>query len=162
MIYSNILRYIRTVEDVEEMSFTINTLLKSIFKTQEQSFEKTLYSISHKTSQKIRELLSQNKMNMDDRKGINDFLTGLKEQLNKLQAIKITLAFYPSEATLDLIFSWVLKNLGFGVILDIQEDKRLLGGAAINFNGRHKDFSLRKKLDEVFATKKQDITYEKL
>lgn len=158
MIYSDILRSIRTVDNVGQISFEIDTMLESVFKTQKKTFEKSLGSISTRTSQAITATLRKEKIDLENKTLIKDFLMGLKDQIRNLKSIEITLPFYPSEEMIENLFSWVLKNLGFGIILNIKEDREIIGGAIISFNGKYKDYSLKKKIDEAFATKKQEIT----
>lgn len=164
MIYSYILRYIETLDDAEKISFEIETLLDSVFKTETQAFEKSLKSVSAKTSDAIKGILAQNDIALDNRKGIKNFLLGLKDQLHNLKVIKITLAFEPSQRTITNIFSWILGNIGFGIVLDINYDKTIIGGAVIYFEGKYKDFSLKKRLDTTFKNRREEImdVYEKL
>lgn len=158
MIYYDILRSsITTLDQLEQISFEIDALLDSLYKTWKGSFEKSLDSISPETSQAIKATIKENKISLDNIGQLKELLTGLKEQIHKLKPIEITLAFSPPEAIIKNIFDWVIKNLGFGLILDIKIDKTILGGAIINFNGKYKDYSLKKRMDEIFAAKREEI-----
>lgn len=156
MIYSDLFRSIKTVDESEKFVDELNILLVRLFNTQEQSFEKALQSISIKTAENIKEVLLKNSQ-LDNKESIRNLLTELISEIQKLKPLKLSLGFGPSQDSIDRIFNWVLKNLGGGIILDIEEDSTILGGATIEFQGRYVDFSLRKNLDETFVNKREEI-----
>lgn len=156
MIYSDILRSIRTIGQVERLSYEIDVLLGSLFK--KHSFDQSLKSVSSVASDEIREALVKNNIKLSDRQTIKDYLVGLRDKIHNFKTIKIFLAFQPSEVTIDNIFTFVLKNFGFGFILDIKEDRTIFGGAIISFRGKYKDYSLRKAIEEAFVNKREEIT----
>ena len=78
----------------------------------------------------------------------------MKDLIKKFKVIKLTLAFDPTGKTIENIHEFVSENLGIGYILDIEVDENVLAGAAIMFNGKYKDFTLRKTLEEAFANNK--------
>ena len=156
MIYYDILKQVKTVDQAEDLNYEIDILLKSLFDTQNQAFEITLKSVSSNNVQMIKEALKNN-FDWDNKQSVKDFLNELKDKLQKFRILKLSLAFTPSEASIDNLFNWVLKNLGEGCILDIEEDKTILGGTIIEFGGKYRDFSLKKKLEETFASKKEEI-----
>ena len=69
----------------------------------------------------------------------------------------MSLAIDPTPETIDRLFDWVKKNLGEGIVLDIDKDESILGGAIISFDGIYNDLSLRKTLEGIFQTKKDEI-----
>jgi len=158
MIYSDILSNIKTVDQTNELGSEVDTLLDNLFKTENNAFEKTLNSISILTMQTLKEAFLKYNISFDDKTMIKEYLIGLKEQLQKLKILKLNLAFETSQNSIDNLFAWVLKNLGSGIILNINTDKSIIGGAIIEFNGRYKDLTLKKKLEEVFASKREEIT----
>ena len=153
MTYSDIFKYIKTVDEARQLANDIDAFLSSLFETQNQSLEKTLSSVGINTAKQLKEIM----LNLKGKDKINNFLIGLKVNLQKFKVLKLSLAFESSENSIDNIFSWVLKNLGDGIILDIKTDKSLLGGAIIEFNGKYKDYSLKKALEETFGNKREEI-----
>lgn len=158
MVYSDILSNIKTVDEANRFASEIDTLLDALFKTQGNAFEKALNSISIPNKQTLKEAFLKDNVSFEDKTMIKEYLIGLKERVQKLRVLKLSLGFAPSEDSIDKLFTWVLKNQGVGVILDIKEDKKIIGGAIIEFEGKYKDFSLKKKLEEVFASKREEIT----
>lgn len=160
MIYSDILNHVRTLADVEKLSYETNILIGGLFK--KTSFEKSLKSVSLVTSQQIKEALLKNNIKITDKRTIKDFLVGLREKIGNLKPLKIYLAFTPTQTIIDTVFSWVLRSLGFGYVLDIEENKEILGGAIITFGGKYKDYSLKKSIEEAFANKREEMEIRKL
>ncbi|OGH14546.1 MAG: hypothetical protein A2687_00820 [Candidatus Levybacteria bacterium RIFCSPHIGHO2_01_FULL_38_26] len=158
-MYSDILGSIKTVDQAREFGSEIDILIESLFKT-ENNFESYLNQISAHNARMIREASEKNSIDTKNQSMINDYLEGVKEELRKLKTIKITIAFEPSNKSIDLIFTWVSQNLGIGHILDISVEKSILGAAIIEYEGKYEDMSLKKKLDELFERRKEEI-YER-
>lgn len=157
MIYSDVLRWVKTTEHARDILSEIEILLDSLFKTDANTFEKALRSISILTSQTLKEAFQKDNISLDDKTTIKEYLVGLREQIQKLKTLKLTLAFESSEYTIDNLFNWISKNLLTGIILEIKTDKSIIGGAVIELEGKYKDYSLRKTLEEVFANKREEI-----
>ena len=157
MTYYDILRNIKTVDEVNRLVSEIDILLDSLFKADTNAFEKALNSISVVTSQALKDTFLKNNANLGNYAMIKDLLIKLKEELQKFKVLKLSLAFEVSEGSIDNLFAWVLTNLGSGIILDIKEDKKIIGGASIEFEGKYKDLTLKKKLEEVFGSKREEI-----
>ena len=125
MNYSDILRYIKTVDQAEKLSYEIDILLKSLFETRD-GLEDALNSISAVNSERLKETFLKNNINLDNLAMTREYLIVLKEELQKQKTLKLSLAFPPSEDIIDNLFDWVLNNLGEGIILDIDEKKNNL------------------------------------
>lgn len=157
MIYNDILSNIKTVDQANQLASEIDMLLDALFKTEDKAFEKALNSISDVHSQMLREALLKNNINSNNLSMTKEYLDGLKEEIKKLKGIKLSLAFEPSHDSIDNLFAWVIQNLGSAIVLDIAVDKRILGGTIIEFEGKYKNLSLRKTLEEVFEEKEKEI-----
>lgn len=166
MIYSDILGSIKTVDQARSLSSEIDVLLDSLFKT-EKGFEIGLNSISAYHSQMLKESLAGNGVAsqgvasqgeaLQAQSMIKEYLEGLKDEIQRLKTIKLTLAFEPKQPTIDNLFAWTTQNLGSGFILEIAVDKTILGGATVEFEGKYEDLSLKKKVEEVFGRKREEL-----
>lgn len=159
LIYSDILKSLRTVEEAEEFSSQIDILLKNLFKTQAQPLEESLKKlIDLKTSGIIKQAIKDKDINPSDHAAIENLLSDIKKEIQKLKVLKLCLAFDPTAEIIEDIFDWVLKNIGNGIILDIEKDESIIGGAIIVFEGRYKDLTIRKRFEEinVFSDKLMD------
>jgi len=157
MIYYDILRNIKTVDQAGKLSSEIDTLLDALFKTEANAFEKALNSISVIHKDQLKQTFLKNNINSENQANIKECLTSLREEVRKLKTFKLSLAFQASQNLIDNLFAWVVKNIGEGCILDIEVDKAILGGGIIVYEGKYEDLSLRKALEEVFGSKREEI-----
>lgn len=151
-MYSNILNKVRTKEEALRLEEEVDLLLKKIYETKEGAFEEALEkSVRSWVSEEIKMAFAENQIEKEG------FLKGVKEALNKLKILKLTLAFEPVEETLDKIHSWVLREIGEGVVIEIAFNPNILAGAIIIYEGKYKDYSFRKKFEEDFKNNREEI-----
>ena len=150
------LKSVKTTEEAQKLTLQIDNLLESLFYEGKEEFEKAVSAIRYDVSEIIKEeFLRDEKYN--GKETIKDFLTKLKEKIQTLKILELNIAFDPSDKTIETIHDWVLNNIGEDYVLSVTVDKRLIGGAIVIYDGKYKDFSLKKKLDEVFAAKREEI-----
>ena len=157
LIYFDLITSLKTTREADDLSSEIDMLMETLFKSEKVSLEKALTSISLNSAKKITEIFEKFNLDMTDKDNVRDFLDTLKDLIKKFKVIKLTLAFDPTSKTIDNIHEFVSENIGIGYILDIEVLESVLGGAAIMFNGRYSDFTLRKSLEDVFANKNEEI-----
>lgn len=158
LILNDILGDIKTVDRLDNFLAEIENVLLDLFKVKNKSIDQILDKTAGKsTADTLRKLIEKNKIDSSDYNSLDKLLNGIKQDLKKIRILKMSLAIDPTSETIDRLFDWVKENMGEGIILDIDKDESILGGAIISFNGRYKDFSLKRKLEEIFQTKKDDI-----
>lgn len=147
---------IKTVEEKEELESYLELLEESVFK--KEGFAQTLKdSVPVKYSSFIKEFLDKNKVSINDGESVKSAFDGLKSYLKNLTPVNLTIAYSPSEKSLENIYNWVFKNIGENIILDIDIDSGLLGGAIISYKGKYSDYSLKKSLEEGFRNHDKEI-----
>jgi F0F1-type ATP synthase delta subunit len=156
-IYFDIITSLKTTGEVESFVGEIDTLMLKFFESEEVSPEKMLDSISEGSSLKIRQVFAKNNLNFNNRETVSKFFKTLKELIKKLKAIKIVLAFDPSAKTIENIHNFITDSLGIGYILEIEVLQEILAGAIVIFNGKYIDFSLRKRIEDTFKEKADQI-----
>src|SRR3989344_400785 len=152
---SSILKLIRTTEEKEESISLIKSLLENNYKNRlTAEFESSspfLRNLWNYISSKIAKF-EGNRLEIE--KYLNSVLVKIQDQ----KTLKITLAIKPSGKLVDTITNWAQKNLSEEIIFDIEVDPRIIGGAIIISNkGEFADFSLLKKIDNIFSSKKAEI-----
>jgi len=157
LIYFNLITSLKTVEEVNELSSELDSLTSSLFKSEKMNLEEALSSIRENSAKAIMEIFLKNKLDLADKEVIQDFLKTLKNLMQKFKVIKLVLAFEPTHQTIDKIHNYIFENIGIGYILDIEVDETILGGSVVIFNGKYKDFTLRKILDDTFKEKREQI-----
>ena len=158
LLQYDILGYIKTVDQLEDFSLEIDTVLSGLFKARNKNIDEVLdKTVGKSTADTLRTIIEKNKIDSFDYSSLDKLLNNLKEDLKKIKVLKISLAIDPSKEQIEHIFNWVKENLGEGIILDIDKDESILGGAVISFNGQYKDFSLKRALEKIFKNKKAEI-----
>src|SRR5258708_4629658 len=94
-------------------------------------------------------IMRENNINPQSTPAVKDFLFILMQKVNALPVLSITVAFEPQTQTLKSISEWFFLNMKKQILFEISVDKRLVGGAAITFNGKFYDFSIRPTFDSI-------------
>lgn len=147
LIYFDLITSLKTTQEAASFVSEIDTFL----------LEKTLDSISTDSAKKIAEAFSRNNLDINDRDTVTNFLDTLKGLIKKLKVIKLVLAFDPARKTIENIHNFVKDAVGIGYILDIEVLEEVCGGAIVIFDGRYKDFTLKKTIEDVFETKNKEM-----
>lgn len=149
--FDQILSKIRTTDEANRFLQEIDIILDSYFEVSEEKkkeiFDKKL---SYPTSQMLNQIL-QNLNN--DHSQFEAFLKKLKSDIKALKVLKLTIAFEPTDATIDLTYQWAISNIGKNVLVDIATNPGILGGAEISFGGKYKDMTVRTEFDNYFKNK---------
>lgn len=80
---------------------------------------------------------------------IKEFLTSFIEQIKILPELDITIAYEPNTETLKAISQWFIISYGKQVLLNVSVDRKLIAGAAINYKGKYRDFSLKEQFNGI-------------
>lgn len=144
-MYSELLSHIRTKSDVWQLEDEVDLLLDHLYKGKAGDFD---LALKKDVRSWVSELLTSAFASPDSKK--DDYLRGLKVAVEKLRELKLTLAFEPTQNSIEKIHDWVRKNIGEGVILDITFNPTIFAGAIVIFEGEYRDLSLRNKFKEQF------------
>jgi len=156
-IYFDIITSLKTTREVESFVGEIDTLMLKFFESEEVSPEKMLDSISENSSLKIKQTFAKNNLDFNNRDTVSKFFKTLKEIIKKLKVIKMVLAFDPSTKTIENIHDFITDLLGIGYVLEIEVSQEILAGAIVIFNGKYIDFSLKKRIEDTFKEKADQI-----
>jgi F0F1-type ATP synthase delta subunit len=102
----------------------------------------------HKKDQFVS-LLREKNIRSDSASDLKEFLTQLQEMVSTIPVLTLTIAFEPKEQTLKRIAEWFVTNIHRQVVFDIIIDPGLIAGAAISFNGKHTDFSIKNSFEQI-------------
>jgi len=156
-IYFDIITSLKTTKEVESFVGEIDTLMLKFFESEEISMVKMLDSISEDSSFKIKQTFAKNNLDFNNRDTVSKFFKTLKEIIKKLKVIKMVLAFDPSVKTIENIHNFITDLLDVGYILEIEVSQEILAGAIVIFNGKYIDFSLKKRIEDTFREKADQI-----
>lgn len=141
--------FFQTKAQASDFSARLSLIMEKIYNTT-FDLEKTLIDqLGLKKKDAFMSLLRENKIDSKNATAIKTFITSLIEYTNKLPVLSLVVAFEPKEKTLQKLSQWSVLNLNKQAIFDITVDPTLIGGAAIDFNGKHMDFSIRPQFDQI-------------
>jgi hypothetical protein len=135
----------------------LNNLYENLYKT-DTSFSNFLSKNQDEHFAKI--ILGQfpsDWLAASDKERIEKKINELKKEIQILPTISLTIAIHPNEELLKALEHWAEVNFKTKMIFDIRVNPEIIGGAIVIRNGSYKDFSLSKKIDEIFAARHEDI-----
>lgn len=158
MDHTNILKLIRITSEQSELINLIETLLENNFKEKPGLNDKIINSdLTKKLYNVVSEALISHNI-AGDKKETEKFLDSLLSETRNLDKVKITIAFAPNDGVIEYLSKWAKANFSGNIIFDISVDPQILGGAIIaNDKGEYADFSLSKKLTDLFLNQKEQI-----
>jgi F0F1-type ATP synthase delta subunit len=133
---------VRTKDEVNNLIDLIDRLLASLYEDHGRQYEKVL------NEEFPKDLADELREEIKETSNKTEYLEKLKGELSKLESLKLTLSFKPTEKDVKKIYEWVYANVGKGMIIDFGYDKNILGGAIISFKGEYRDYSVKKKLEK--------------
>lgn len=154
-MYQELLKRIRTKEELNKLDNEVEILENSLYEQGDKGFDSVLSSrVRHWVAAEIR-----NDLEKEDA-GKEIYLKSLREKLTKYNYLKMTLAFEPTDISIDKFFSFVRKYISEDVVIDFDYDARILGGAQISYQGKFYDLSLRRLFDQEFEEREKDLIAE--
>ena len=142
---SKLLSTINTTEDRNRLYSEIELVSAAIYK--EGELVKVLGS-------QVSRTLAEHIGNETSTETLSRKISDLKKSLDELAVVKLTLAYEPSQSTIDKILAFLRQNLGEKIILEVKFESKILGGVIFEFRGLYRDYTLRTKLDDIFKNKR--------
>ena len=139
----------KTTEDVVNLEGEIDLILQSLYHVDVYKLEDVLNKfVRIRVATEINKLIHLHPDSSRDE--IKSILTRAYRTICALPVLRLTLAFEPSELVIGNISYWARQNLEPGILLDLSLERRLVGGVILAYKGKFYDFSLKKKLKEIF------------
>ena len=149
---------IRTVQEANNFCSEIDSILENFYKGENKNLDELLSSSTgSSTSSLIKKILADNNTPSSDFASCEKILSLVKDGVKKMKVVRITLAIDPTSEIIAHISEWINQNLEANTLIDIDKDESIIGGTVLSINGKYKDFSLKKSLEDVFAKKKNDL-----
>lgn len=155
-----ILKAIRTKED-------LNLLLQAVEEAQRNTYRMGVHNLSGVLEKWLPERLAHpvEEAWLDYLGGSQphtpgEFIDNLKLEFKKLRVLKLYLAWEPSTETLERIENWIKKEVGEDMILEIELDPAILGGAKMAFAGKFREITLYQLIDNYFQEQRSHILTE--
>ena len=148
---------LRTKDERDLLRNEIAELEAAVFRSDPKAMEKILTShFSEHLASAMRKIF-QDPLFKDNPESLRNFFHDLRNTIDRLPLLKLSIAFNPSEEMIARLHEWIQKNLGPGVVLDISYDSMMLGGVRIIFAGRYKEMTLAQMITEILIKEKTTI-----
>lgn len=127
----------------------LSSVAEKIYKTDFQFEQAFSEEFGVQKKDKFLSLLRTQHISLDAHEALKNFMTTLQETINAMTTVSLVLAFEPPTASLMAIAEWFVMNMGQQVLIDVRVDPSIIGGATIDYNGRHVDFSIKPTFDHI-------------
>lgn len=144
-MYSDLLPLVRTKSDVDKVCRELDRLIESLFMLNSGGFDEVLQNgVARGIAEILRNELPQ------DNESKKEELRKIKEELLKLPVVNLTIAGDLTSEEIEEISDDLRTNVNAGIILDIQRDSLIVGGALITYQGKFGDFSISTKMEKAW------------
>lgn len=151
------LKSIRTKDERDDLCEHVEELETALFRADSNGLENILRKrFSEELATAMRNMFEHPELK-NNPDALKMFFQDIKEILEKLPILKLTLSFRPTEDMIGRLHDWTQKNLRTGVALDISYDGLMLGGARMIFYGKYKEMTLSQMITDVFKKEKTAI-----
>lgn len=153
--YSDIFNVLVTKDENQDCIEQIGNLLEAMYelntKPQEQLIKEFFTPV---IGDLIVQNMKKNLISLSDRHQCSEYFNGLAQALETAKTINITLSIQPDSEMLKAMSNFLQEKFPHEhFLLDVKVAPSLLGGAQIAWEGRYRNFSLAKKIDEWFGKK---------
>lgn len=158
MELSSILSLVTTKSQQTEALNLIEKLLSELYKNNDKNKtqNQNIINASPLYQEILKTIQAQNIS--DNKTQVEKFLNSLMDAIKKLNLLKISIAIEPNQEMTNSLKIWLNKNKVTNTILDFEVNPGIIGGAIISGEkGTYADFSILKKINDVFLNQKQEI-----
>ena len=152
-----IVRDIRTKDERDVLRGQLGELEGAFFHSDPRILEEVLRTrLPEDLAVAMRDILAVPELK-DNPESLRLFFQDFKSRLDKFSLLKLSIVFKPNEKMIDRLHEWIQQNLGTDVVLDIEYDRSMLGGARIIFSGRYKEITLAQMITDTFIKEKKTV-----
>lgn len=152
-IFEDLIKRIVTKEELIILLEEINLLERLIFKNKGAPLsERARGKIREETRDYLKKLEKDRFFSNSPNEQFS-FFEKIKKWLQEVPQVKLEIAFKPSEDFLLRIKGWFREENQQEVILDMVVNHQIVGGAVIEYQGRYRNFTLAKKIEELIMPK---------
>ncbi len=140
---------IRTVEERDRLVNVLLTFGRSGFRREDPTFLRELLRLPERLRVALTETLGvPDGVGSETR--VAERCDQLEKELSNMRLVRLEVAFEPDDELVDRIIAALRRAAAWQVIADITVFPLLIGGCRISYEGRYKDFSVRRKVVEFF------------
>lgn len=99
--------------------------------------------------EKFMILLRDNNVSTSSNSELKAFFEKISTIITSLPVLSVTIAFEPRDTTLKKLSDWFVLNFKRQALFELRVDKKIIGGAVINFKGKHEDFTIKSRFEQI-------------
>jgi F0F1-type ATP synthase delta subunit len=141
--------FFTTKTEAADFSARITAIYEMLFKTNFNLDNALTDQFGINKKDRFIMILHESNINPESLPAVKDFLFLLITKVNALPVLALTVAFEPHTQTLKTISEWFFLNMKKQVLFEITVDRHLVAGAAITYNGKFFDFSIRPVFERI-------------
>jgi F0F1-type ATP synthase delta subunit len=135
----------------------IDKVLDSFFNAKETPNAKMKKLFPYHLYDYFEHLAAKQSVLLDDKPMLKNFLVQVKTFVQHIPVVTIEIPFIPTSEMLANMSNYLSIYIKRTILFDISLNKNLIAGAKLSFNGKFKDFSYKKNLDEKLAQEAEII-----
>ncbi len=152
--------------DISSFSCIVTKQDSRKFIEQLERFERVLFNVNVDLPKEMEKIFSQEEVDFLEaalekegiklgEKTLAPFIKAVKEAILAAPTVGLELAFEPTEKVLREIADTLSSQYQKKVFIDVTINSAIIGGVVITENGKYKDFSLRKKIEDLAIEKEK-------
>lgn len=140
--------YIRTKQDGLYLREQLTELARDLYNISIPFDSRVHELFSFEFAEKLLAEAREQGVVLTDPQGISAFLDTLEGELQTLPTVTLRLAFEPQYDLVKNISKWFDAELRSHVLLEVIVDPTVIGGLIVEWNGAHRDYTLKKIIQE--------------
>jgi F0F1-type ATP synthase delta subunit len=157
-LFDQLISQIRTTSDANEVLASLNAFADTFFSAKSAADQQKIFNELPKAVADILiAAFATQPITPENQITIKRQIDELSDKLRACKSLQLTIAFQPTEETITFFSDWVKKNVKQDLLIDLQFDKSIVGGAQIIVGGIFKDYSVRRGLADRFRIQREDI-----
>jgi len=149
--------YLQTKYNINGVVSSLDKILAEMFKRKKPMNEILERDAPYPLSEDLKKLAKEHDANIENDIEADKFFGAVRKSILSLPILTVTTGVPPTLEVIKEINSWVIANIKGFVALDFITDRSLIAGAKIDFNGKSRDYSVRKETTGVATTENTDV-----
>lgn len=139
--------YLSTSYHMQELLAALEKLQTAHFQRKQHFLTTLEQEIPFPLSETLKQLATTHKVNFDDLVQTETFFNLIRQEIEKLPHLTLTVSISPTIFLIKEINQWLVTNLKQPMILDFIVDETIIGGAKIAFKGKLIDHTVKKQIE---------------
>lgn len=141
--------FFQTKDQANDFSSRLSFISERIYNTNFNLEKMLIDQFGIKKKDIFITLLRENKIDRKSNSNLKLFFESIIKNIATVPILSLTVAFEPNEKTLQALSQWCLLQINKQIVFEIHVDKSIIGGAIIDYHGKHMDYSIRPTFNQI-------------